>query len=206
MRFLFPRALFRMESSDRSLCLTFDDGPDPLSTPEILGILRKYNVKVMFFCNGFKAENHPALMDRIISEGHLSGNHGYHHMNGWKTPAERYCNNVLRASERTSDRIFRPPYGKISLKQYRKLSKRFRLVFWDVMPYDFDRDFGPDKTLSVLMKKIRNGSIVVLHDKPGSSSLRILGSFIENALSKGYKFILPQPDQYILHPGFYNSD
>ena len=78
---LYPEAIFRIKTTDKILFLTFDDGPDPDSTPRLLDILKKNDIKALFFCNGGAAEKYSYLMDRIRNEGHLTGNHGYNHYN-----------------------------------------------------------------------------------------------------------------------------
>ena len=186
---LYSGALFRLKRSEKVLCLTFDDGPDPGSTPELLDILNNYNIKAFFFCDGKAAEKYPELVRKIIIKGHGIGNHGYNHLNGWKTSTAEYCNDINRASQFTSDNLFRPPYGRIRFKQFRQLSRQFRIIFWDVMPYDFDKSFGAERSLAVLNKKLRPGSIIVLHDTQHSTWKYFLKDFIEISINKGYKFV-----------------
>jgi peptidoglycan-N-acetylglucosamine deacetylase len=188
---LYPEALFRIKSTEKILCLTFDDGPDPNSTPYLLDILDHYHVKAVFFCSGQAAENYPSLVEKIKNRGHIAGNHGFSHINGWKTNTEVYCENADHASLFLPGRLFRPPYGRLTISQYRKLKKKFRIVFWDLMAFDFDAGFGAAGSLSVLKRKIRRGSVIVLHDKPQSSANSILPEFFDSAISKGYRFVLP---------------
>jgi peptidoglycan-N-acetylglucosamine deacetylase len=156
----------------------------------LLDTLRKYKIQAIFFCNGSAAEKYPGLMSRIREEGHLTGNHGHGHLNGWKTNPTTYLEDVKKASFFTSDTIFRPPYGRITFKQ-RRLLKSYKIILWDVMPYDFDVSFGGERCLNILKNKIRPGSIIVLHDKGSSCATSILEEFILLALKKGYKFELP---------------
>jgi peptidoglycan/xylan/chitin deacetylase (PgdA/CDA1 family) len=188
---LYPEALFRIKSTEKMLCLSFDDGPDPASTPDLLDILDRYHVPAVFFCSGQAAEKYPSLVEKIKEKGHIAGNHGFSHIDGWKTNSEDYCENVNHASRFLPGSYFRPPYGRITISQYRKLKKKFRIVFWDLMIYDFDADFGAARSLSVLERKIRRGSVVVLHDKPQSSANTILPEFLDLAISRGYRFVLP---------------
>lgn len=188
---LFPDALFRIKTKGRVLWLTFDDGPDPDSTPKILDILEKHDIKSIFFCNGSAVEKYPGLVELIKAKGHLIGNHGYRHLNGWKTSTSRYIENVNRADTHTSSVFFRPPYGRLRLSQYLKLRKKYKIVFWDLMPYDFDKSFGSDKSLKILIEKLRSGSIIVLHDRPDSTLIKDLGIFIKVAQSQGYTFTIP---------------
>jgi peptidoglycan/xylan/chitin deacetylase (PgdA/CDA1 family) len=189
LKLLYPDAIFRINTRSKELCLTFDDGPDPDSTPRILDILDSHNIRALFFCDGQQAEKYPALMALIASKGHIVGNHGYHHLNGWITNTHVYIQNIRKCAKYTSQHLLRPPYGRIRPSQYRELSKNFRIVFWDIMPYDFDKHMSNEKVLSVLKKSIRPGSVIVLHDKIFSSVLSFLEEFIEYAGGMGYKFV-----------------
>ena len=134
---LYTDALLRIKTAEKVLYLTFDDGPDPLSTPQLLSILKQNDVSALFFCTGIAAEKYPELINKIRQEGHMTGNHGYSHYNGWKTNSRKYVNDVIRASGLTSDKLFRPPFGRLTLRQ-KRLLKSFKIVFWDIMAYDFD--------------------------------------------------------------------
>lgn len=187
-RVIFPKAVFRISGPQKALYLTFDDGPDPVSTPEVIDILAKYNVRAMFFLNGRNAEMYPRLVGAIKASGHLVGNHGYDHINGWLSATRKYLANVSSGAQLSSDRWFRPPYGRLRYRQYLKLSRSYKIVFWDVMPYDFDQKFGKELSLKVLREKVRAGSIIVLHDTESSSCVSILSAFLEHALGCGYLF------------------
>lgn len=191
-RWLYPEAMFRIKPSGKQLCLTFDDGPDPDSTPKVIDILNKNDVKAIFFCDGRAAEKHADLIDFIKSKGHLVGNHGYNHLNGWRTTDESYITDTEKAAKQTSSTLFRPPYGRLKLGQYRKLKRHYKIVFWDLMPYDFDRSFHPADSYNVLLRKIRPGSVIVLHDQPYSSLVTFLHQFIETVNHRGYRFVLPE--------------
>jgi len=187
---LYPEALFRIKTTDKVLYLTFDDGPDTVSTPQLLDILSRHSLKALFFCSGNAAEKNPDLMKMISSGGHLIGNHGYSHLDGWRTESAKYTEDVSKASAFTSGKIFRPPFGRLSVKQKRKLSGSYKIIFWDIMAYDFDVAFCGEKCLSVLKRKIRPGSIIVLHDKESSCANAIVEEFIIFAKNEGYRFEL----------------
>ncbi len=186
---LFPEAVTRIRTSEKLIWLTFDDGPDPDSTPWILEILQSYNIKATFFCTGKSAGDYPELMTGIRMGGHIIGNHGYMHIDGWFTGKEDYIRNAEKAVPFTSGWLFRPPYGRLTPGQYNILSEKFRIILWDLMPYDFDRSFTARDSLNILMDKMRTGSIIVLHDKPDSSSQKYLDEFIGRSLDKGYDFV-----------------
>lgn len=188
-KFLYPEALFRIPGSGKRLCLTFDDGPDPSTTPAILDILSDRGVHATFFCTGERVISNPRLFARIASEGHVVGNHGYSHHDGRTTPVRRYCASVFRGREVTCSNIFRPPYGRIRLRQYKIIERSSRVVFWDVMPYDFDHQLSPQQVMTNLKRNVRPGSIIVLHDHQGSKAPVILGDFIDYARESGYEFL-----------------
>lgn len=189
-RWFYPDALFRVKTIEKILWLTFDDGPHPETTWVLLDILSKHDVKALFFCNGSAAEKYPELIELIKSKGHIIGNHGYNHLNGWEISTVNYLTDIDRAATLTSFSFFRPPFGRLSLKQYWKLKGKYKIIFWDLMPYDFDSSFGHENTLQILKKKMRSGSIIVLHDTSKSAATLILDDYITFAINKGYRFEL----------------
>jgi peptidoglycan/xylan/chitin deacetylase (PgdA/CDA1 family) len=187
-RYLYPEAIFRVKTTEKILYLTFDDGPDPDSTRQLLGILNKHSIKAHFFCSGSAALKYPVLVSNIKNSGHDIGNHGFNHLNGWKTSHKEYVANASEAAQYTSSDFYRPPYGRLRLRQYRQLKKNYKIIFWDLMPYDFDSSFGFERTLQTLKSKIRPGSVIVLHDTSHSNANIILNDFIIYAFNEGYRF------------------
>jgi peptidoglycan/xylan/chitin deacetylase (PgdA/CDA1 family) len=189
--FLYPEGIFRIKTTEKVLFLTFDDGPYPESTPGLLELLLKHGIKSTFFCSGSHAEKLPVIMEQIKSAGHLIGNHGYSHLNGWDTPVAEYVSDIESAARFTSDKIFRPPFGRIKISQYNKLKKGYRIYFWDLMSFDYDDSFGKENSLRILKKKIRPGSVIVFHDRSNSCANEIVEEYISFALKEGYRFELP---------------
>lgn len=188
LRALSHGALFRVRGAEGRLFLTFDDGPDPVSTPLILDSLSNLGIKACFFCSGSRAELYPDLVSRIKSEGHLVGNHGFRHLNGWLTATEEYVADIKRADSFTSSDLLRPPYGKLSPSQFYVLKADYNIVFWDLMPYDFDKKLSLTDQMQILRKKIRPGSIIVMHDSMESTAAALLPALAAAALEKGYSF------------------
>jgi peptidoglycan/xylan/chitin deacetylase (PgdA/CDA1 family) len=164
LRLFWPGLLWRMPAHDRTLYLTFDDGPTPELTPWVLDTLREQDALGTFFLVGGNAEQHPALVQRIRSEGHAIGNHTYSHLNGWRATAHDYVADADRAQAFTGTRLFRPPYGRITRAQSAELRQRFTVVMWDALSMDFDARVAPEACLRNVLKHARAGSIIVFHD------------------------------------------
>jgi peptidoglycan-N-acetylglucosamine deacetylase len=190
-RLFFSSGIFRIKTRERKLILSFDDGPVAGSTESILEVLGSREVSAVFFCSGEAAEKSPELVNMIRAQGHLIGNHGYHHLDGLRTTSDLYLENAARADRFTSASLFRPPYGRMTPAQYRLLRAKYYIVLWDVMAYDFDTNFSAEASLDVLKKKIRNGSVIVLHDSPVSSVHVYLAEFIDYARQRGFSFDIP---------------
>ncbi|MFP3859563.1 MAG: polysaccharide deacetylase family protein [Bacteroidales bacterium] len=174
----------------RKIFLTFDDGPGEGVTEEILRILNEYNAKATFFCLGEKVERNPFLYKKILESGHLTGNHTYGHLNGWKTGTEKYLADTYKAAKYIHSSLMRPPYGKISPLQAKLLSKHFKLVMWDVISYDYKQNYTPERIFKRVIRHTRSGSIVVFHDTPQAAPrvIEVLPKVITYFQKRGYEF------------------
>lgn len=168
---LYPGRIWNMDRNERTVHLTFDDGPIPDVTPWVLEQLAAYNAKATFFCIGKNASEHPEILRRIIAEGHTIGNHTWSHLRGSRTPTGPYVKDVHRAEhelgldvQRIERPLFRPPYGRITRDQVRELTDRYRIVMWDVLSGDFDTRRTGEHCLKNVTRNVRPGSIVVFHD------------------------------------------
>jgi peptidoglycan/xylan/chitin deacetylase (PgdA/CDA1 family) len=161
----------RLRAAGR-VCLTFDDGPDPQTTPRLLDLLDSAGARATFFLIGRRAERHPELVQAILDRGHEIGEHGYDHVNAWKASPWRYWRDLAR-SERVfrryarpgRPRLFRPPHGKMNLLTllYLALSGA-RPVFWSVDPKDFEPWWDAPTIAERIRAGWREGGIVLLHD------------------------------------------
>ena len=169
--------------------LTFDDGPTPGITEQVLEILKTYGALASFFCIGRNAERNPELVRRISAEGHTIGNHTYSHLNGLKTNNRDYFNDIELAQTLFRSGLFRPPYGMIRPSQVRFLRTLYTIIMWDVMSYDYDAHVTKEKCLGNVLKNVSPGSIVVFHDslKASEKVLFALPGVLEFLKEKKYK-------------------
>ncbi len=180
-----------MRSNVQQVALTFDDGPDPESTPQLLSLLEAQHVEATFFLQGHKARLYPQLVGAIRHAGHRIAHHGYHHYDGWRTPHQSYIDNVARASDLLQTTDFRPPYGRLTPSQYRHLHQIHHIYMWSLMPGDFDRRVNGDQLTHRLKHHTKPRDIIVLHDLPKTIERlsATLPSYIQHMKSLGYDFV-----------------
>jgi len=188
---IYPTLTWRINTRDKDVYLTFDDGPVPGPTEFVLDTLLGRSIKATFFCIGNNVEKHPRIFERIAKEGHLTANHTFDHLDGWKTPTDVYLKNVAACDLllKNSPRFFRPPYGKITPSEVRGL-RDFKIIMWDVLTYDFDADLLPEHCLKGTVSSTRPGSIVVFHDSyKAERNMRFaLPRFIDECQNRGFVF------------------
>lgn len=167
---IFGIGVFRKGSVQREIAFTFDDGPDPKYTPLLLDLLKKHNVKATFFVVGQKAEHHPELIKRIHEDGHQIGIHNYIHASNWlMTPWTIKKEHLLRSADVieaiTGDRptYYRPPWGILNIWDF-FLKKQYHIVFWSLMAHDWRSHVSKRKLENKLLRKITDGSVILLHD------------------------------------------
>lgn len=190
LRWLYPNALWRMDKKVHAVYLTFDDGPVPESTPFILDTLVKYNVKATFFMVGENVLRYHDLYNRIVEEGHQVGNHTFNHMGSFKHWALTYGINTEKANELIHAHLFRPPHGWMRWSVYWWLSKRYKIVMWDLVTRDYSKWMTPEDVLKNVKRYARNGSIITFHDS--MKSIEKLKYALPEALKwlkeQGYEF------------------
>jgi peptidoglycan/xylan/chitin deacetylase (PgdA/CDA1 family) len=178
--------------ADKKIFLTFDDGPIPEVTEWVLDVLKVEKINATFFCIGANIEKHQAIFERIKTEGHQVGNHTMNHLNGWKTKTKTYIENLREAAAyMPNQQLFRPPYGKLTLKQGYKIRKLgYKIIMWDVLSYDFDPKTSPEECLNYVITASTNGSIIVFHDslKAAENMKFALPKVIKHFKKEGYTF------------------
>ena len=190
---LYPDCVWDMPEKNKTLYLSFDDGPHPTITPFVLKLLKQYNAKASFFCIGENVEKHPDLFKQYIDEGHAVDNHTYKHLNGWKTNDDDYLYDIERTDRLMSTNLFRPPYGRITRSQIKKIrndNAGKKIVMWNILAGDWVTTLSPDKCYTRMREKISEGDIIVLHEsnKSWERMSYCLPRILKEFTAKGFVF------------------
>lgn len=179
-------------ASEKCIALTFDDGPEPSTTPEVLNVLKAQATPATFFVLGIQVQKHPDILRRIHAEGHEIGGHSWGHKALTKMkPQEIQAElDMTVASFQNAGveppKIFRPPYGMVNSK-VKDLIKQ-PIILWNIDPHDWATTTGGKQEIADLMATIKPGAIVLLHDiKPGTA--RSLDEMISSLRQAGYRLV-----------------
>lgn len=153
-----------MDSNERSVYITFDDGPIPESTPFILQTLAEFDIRATFFMVGDNVRKYPDLYRQIVAAGHQVGNHTYHHLGGFKHLAKTYIDDVERANDLIGSHLFRPPHGFMTHSEFLWLRRKYRIIMWDLVTRDYSKWLTADDVYNNVRRYTRNGSIITFHD------------------------------------------
>lgn len=200
----YPETLKTQGPRRKMIALTFDDVPDPRFTPQLLDVLRKYKVKATFFVVGSRAEKHPALVARMIREGHAIGNHSYNHpqfsklsMNAFRIQIIR-TENILQLLAGYKPKLIRPPYGDINEPQLKWAKAHgYKLVNWNVDSLDW-KGLSKNQVKHNILSRAGKGAIILQHGGGGRGSnlqgtLQALPEIIGSLRKRGYSFVtVPQ--------------
>lgn len=191
---LFPCIIWSGDRRIPSIYLTFDDGPDPAYTPKLLQILKNQNVSATFFLIGSRVERHPELVRRMVSDGHLVGNHSYSHLRMVFRPKcflESEITKTNRAIKKAAGQnpcLFRPPYGRFGIGVLALCKKQcLRLALWNLMSYDYKQSVSAESILQRIDRRITNGRIILLHDS--EKTVTILPELIRRLKNRGFHFM-----------------
>lgn len=189
VRNLFSDYFWHIDTHEKNVYLTFDDGPIDGLTPWVLDTLAQYHAKATFFCVGENVFRNPDIFYRLHSEGHTVGNHTYNHLNGWHTDTQTYIENVHRCDMLIHSPLFRPPYGKLKPSQSVEIRKSKQIVMWDVLSGDFDPSLSKEDCYRNIATNYRNGSIIVLHDniKSEEKIKYVLPKFLDLLYSNDFR-------------------
>ena len=164
LRWLYPRATWRMDRNEKAVYLTFDDGPIPEATPFILDTLSQYGIKATFFMVGDNVRKYPELYNKVVAAGHRIGNHTFNHIGGFRHTITTYKANADKADQLLHTDLFRPPHGWMRWDQYIWLRRKYRIVMWDLVTRDYSKWMTAEDVLNNVKRYTRNGSIITFHD------------------------------------------
>jgi len=195
-----PRRLFLVRESAgcRSVCLTFDDGPDPRYTPPLLDALRKHDIVATFFVVGRQAERYPELVRRMASEGHVVAHHSFYHRQPDATTAGQLIAEVGRTHRvlteilgKAPSNLFRPPHGKLTPMKLLSLWRGGHpVVLWNVDPKDYARRSADEVREWFRSHPLSAGDVVLMHDR-FSYGAEVLPELVEQARESHLTFTTP---------------
>ena len=190
LRWLYPRATWRMDKHERAVYLTFDDGPIPEATPFILDVLEENGIQATFFMVGDSVRKYAELYNKVVAAGHRIGNHTFNHIGGARHTIHTYSENASKADELLHTNLFRPPHGWMRLDQYFWLGRKYRIVMWDLVTRDYSKWMTAEGVLNNVKRYARNGSIITFHDSLKSIDKLhyALPEAIKWLKSQGYEF------------------
>lgn len=192
---VFISATCHGDRSKKQVALTFDDGPDPVSTPEVLSILKSAGIKAAFFVIGEKIVRYPGLAYRLHENGHLIGNHSLSHSAFFPLkPAGKIRKELLATRALigkitgNGDLCFRPPFGVTNPLIARALKGlNYRVVGWSIRSFDLSRR-RPEVIANRILSKLRGGDIILLHDA-SDRIVPVLGRLLEGLREQGWEIV-----------------
>lgn len=190
---LFIKSYTQPNHVGNKVAITFDDGPDQ-NTLSVLEILKKNSVKATFFCIGNKIEEHPEIMQLIVKDGHAVGNHSYSHSNYFPLFSKKKLRIELQKTSAIIEdytgkdcQMFRPPFGVINPKVAQAASDtNHKIIGWNLRTFDTKR--SDKKVLQTVKKKLKSGSVLLLHDDREGTN-KVLDEILLYGKSKGFTFV-----------------
>ncbi|GBD92528.1 peptidoglycan-N-acetylglucosamine deacetylase [bacterium BMS3Abin05] len=194
---IFPWVLFRVPTEARIVFLTFDDGPDVHSTPQVLSILRDFRAKASFFIKGEKIPAAPGLLSQCTREGHSIGNHGFSHVPLWLRKKSfiseeiQRTNGLIHQACGLQPLFFRPPYGRFR-PAMKKISEaqNLQMVLWNVDSRDYKEKTSAQDIVRNVLTSVKPGSVVLFHDsgKNVSQTIQALPAILRHLQDRGFSF------------------
>lgn len=189
---------WEVPTNEKIMAITFDDGPDPTYTPQILKTLRQYNAEATFFMIGFRIQRNPYLIEQVLKEGHEIGNHTMNHLYARSATGQKLHNDILegkRYLQKWVDKplLFRPPGGYINESVFTTATEAgYQIVLWSWHqdPRDWSNP-GKDKIVDHVLNNAKSGDIVLLHDGGGdrTQTVEALQEILPALQKQGYRFV-----------------
>lgn len=180
-----------LKADVKEIALTFDDGPHPVYTEELLDALKERNITATFFVTGQNAELHPDLIKRMYDEGHLIGNHTYSHIQLTSANREQFKKELIKTNDILHDitneeiQYVRPPYG--SWDKALETELNMFPVLWNIDPLDWCNS-NPDRVAQSVIKNVSENGIILMHDYY-DSSVKAAVMVIDELTRQGYTFV-----------------
>ena len=192
----FVKGIHRGHTTGKQIALTFDDGPHPVYTPEVLKLLRQHRAKATFFCIGKNVEQHPDVVKQVNQAGHAIGNHSYTHAATIDFHLQRGWLNELRQTDTAIEQAigrrpayFRPPYGVTTPHLAGAVrASGHRVIGWSVRPYDTVESRTPEHIVQTILQKVKPGSIILLHDTH-DRIVPVLEQLLPELRQRGYALV-----------------
>ena len=190
---IYIKTLYRKETNKKVVAITFDDGPDPCNTEQVLEVLDIHNVRATFFLIGKNAEAHKELARKIVKCGHTIGIHTYSHASFSPFFSfKRYNEEIVRTQEiieniiHKKPRLFRPPFG-VTNPTIAKATRQIPVIGWSIRSLDTNSFLSREKICLSITKKVRNGDVILLHDRCKDSDI-LTDAIITKLKEKGFEF------------------
>ncbi|WP_425415757.1 polysaccharide deacetylase family protein [Orenia metallireducens] len=194
------KKIYRKGPSTMKVALTFDDGPDPVYTPQVLDVLKKYNVKATFFLVGQRVEKNPSIVKRIYEEGHTIANHSWDHAN--LTTLDEFeleqnmtaTDNSIKEIIKKRPELMRPPYGAVNSSTLEQLNNLgYKVIHWSVDSLDWKAK-TKEEVLAKTLPDIHEGAIILFHSAGGKGqslmpTINALPTIIETLQEKGIEMV-----------------
>jgi peptidoglycan/xylan/chitin deacetylase (PgdA/CDA1 family) len=185
----------RCETEQPIIALTFDDGPDPVLTPKLLDILKERGLTATFFMVGRNVSAFPAIVRRMVQEGHEVGNHSWSHPlltqlgpQSVESQLRRTHDAIVKACG-VAPLLYRPPYGATTASQRLRIEKSFGYpaILWDVDPLDWQTPRQAQKVYDRILSRVRPGSIILCHDIH-ETTIAAMPVVLDDLKARGYAF------------------
>lgn len=186
-------------TKQKVIALTFDDGPNPRYTPQILNLLEKYHAKATFFVTGYRVNKYPEIVKREVLEGHIVGNHTYNHPNIARSSPDKISGELAKSEKliysitKQKPQFFRPPYGYYDERVvYTAKQSGYTVVLWSFEQDTLDwKKPGVRKIVKKVVSNVRNGDIILFHDhiQNRSQTVQALKQILPTLQKRGYKFV-----------------
>lgn len=184
-----------LETKEKIIALTFDDGPDAKVTPMVLDALKKKNIKATFFFQGVNIDRYPNIVKRAYDEGHTIGNHSNSHLHFNNITIDELLNEIQKTDHKIksiighSPALLRPPYGNVNDEVISSITNH-RIVIWSLDTFDWVSGTKRNQIAEYVSQNARQGDIILMHSSSGKSETAMsLEMIIDNLTGEGFTFV-----------------